>query len=104
MKRISVEDVVEAYAKTGLKPGRTLFKATDGRICGLGVVGEANGLNHSRMYREFEDRLGISVNYCSGFWRGFDGLQIYECRCEEMRAGFADGSAAARAVFGEAKS
>ncbi len=101
MKRITPEEVVAAYQKTGLKPNASTFLNPKGTCgCGIGALCLAE-----------TDRLenGVSVldwgaeqfghEYEGGFSDGFclEGiaLEYVPCRYAE---GYADGRAAAEAV------
>lgn len=111
MKRITPEQVVEAYRKTGLKPVRERWVAWSGGecvVCGLSAVAIAAG-NEAK---EIEQRtiktrcigemLGLPIEYVGGFADGFDDESVSESRLrdsEEFIAGHADGIAAREAVL-----
>jgi hypothetical protein len=103
MKRITPEEVLDAYAKTGLKPHRGvwLWKECGKRCgCGLGAMYVANGGDPPKVWsQEVIKTLGISIDYLNGFTCGFDDESPdYEPGGEEEQ-GYTDGLAAAAAVF-----
>ena len=113
MKRISVEMVREAYAKTGLRPGHGSFFPGDKCACALGALYyEKHGLSvdDPQTVREFLDAR-YPPWYVTGFARGFDGMARIlpafcrdEAKHEEIRRGYADGQACAVAVFTQEQS
>ena len=113
MKRISVEMVREAYAKTGLKPGHGSFFPKANCACALGALYyEKHGLSvdDPQTVREFLDAQ-YQPWYVTGFARGFDGMpRILPAFCRdgmkhaEIRCGYADGQACAAAVFSKERS
>jgi hypothetical protein len=114
MNRITIERVQRAYEKTGRQPARGMWGHSEtGGCCGLGAVlhaehpGALTKLptpSASAMACEF---LGLSTAYICGFTDGFDSrhlethTQHLKESNEEYRAGYDDGQAAARVVFGE---
>jgi len=113
-KRITPEEVLAAYAETGLKPKQCEWAWEDINgvrgACGLGAIYSnqfENGFVEliNPTISEFDlvgDSLGLSQAYVNGFVYGFDGhLSLPEIpseKREETERGFADGKAAWEAV------
>lgn len=101
MKRITPEQVVEAYKVTGLKPCRVWTTPTGGECCGMGAIAVAAGTaDHPLLWAD-----GIyGHQYRLGFTFGFDDYgqnwRQEEPRNADFDSGYADGLAAAAAVFG----
>lgn len=98
MKRITQDQVVEAYRRTGWRPIQEAFY---GRIngqhcgCGLGVMaGEDLGEDIS----DYAEALGLDHDYASGFTYGFDGNTLYGAPGTPRMLGWQDGRAAWEAV------
>lgn len=131
MKRITVEEVKEAYAKTGLVPVKAdYYHVSDGKECGCGAFA-VGCLRDPEMrgrvakvfasddledeYHEHEDeaeerlRALFGNTYLVGFTLGFDGKSGYgplgdldPYREGLYREGLEDGRAASNAVFKDA--
>ena len=113
LKRITAEEVLEAYRVTGLKPERDIsILKVDGRWCGCAMMAFAivkkvvqlqrmkcAGAADMEMLNAMQ-ASGFHVKYLIGFARGFDGKRQSKC-CKERRLGYSDGRAAAQAVFAE---
>lgn len=105
-KRITPDQVVEAYRKTGLLPvqGRWFRSAgPDACACGLTALVHAFGEGWQRdhgapTFEGIEQAVGLTPDYASGFMRGFDGMDPRHLACGEHKAGHADGVAAWRAI------
>lgn len=101
MKRITPEEVVEAYKSTGLKPVRGTF-CWGSRACGLGTVCISRGKMPTSPLMVSRS-LGIEMEYLLGFVNGFDGIHKASIGIDEsnetLSLGFADGKLAAAAVF-----
>lgn len=98
MKRITPEDVVDAYIATGMYPCTPgLFYDGIGGACGLSAIvksiDQAFDLEDAASNRWLQ-LLGITNQYLWGFIDGFDGNDSTE-RC---KVGFEDGKAARSAV------
>jgi hypothetical protein len=120
VKRILVSDVLAAYKATGLKPSQQCGSrwAGEGMACGLGAVAAATidvpqWKGHALFSWRVEwlaERLGLKSSYVYGFADSFDGDDRTPHDSftwwdeEEYDQGYADGQAAAAAVFAEAKS
>jgi hypothetical protein len=111
MKRITPEDVVDAYIATGLYPAFKRWKTRDGRGgCGLTAIGGLNGhcVKSGRRYEKFSKLLGLDQGYLYGFTAGFDGSPFcpaMDCQTkhygfdhEKVTMGLEDGLAARAAV------
>jgi len=103
MKRITVEMVKEAYAKTGLMPhrGDYFFQYDEGRCaCGIGALTVAAGypFGNGEAAGKFEE--GFELRYVSGFTNGFDGerANLFNRDDETYMQGHEDGRAAWEAV------
>lgn len=100
MRRITVEEVLEAYRVTGLVPRRgtycmTIFGARCG--CAVGALGAANSIAVENLSCWAGELYG--TEYLAGFLNGFD-KEIYVVEeSDEILAGYADGQAVAAAVF-----
>jgi hypothetical protein len=89
IKRITPEEVLEAYEKTGLKPKQCSFRIRDGKCCAVTVLVKAAGFNSSEELRE---ERAFSEEYFWGFVFGFDGRTGHDPK------GGKDGQAAWEAV------
>jgi hypothetical protein len=111
MKRITPEEVVEAYKVTGYKPIRMGWFIDCGdhcEACGLTVCSVAIGKNQKtkekaaivdRWEEYLTESLEISTGYLRGFVSGFDGYTSGPLLNGDAYIGFNDGVAAAQAVF-----
>jgi hypothetical protein len=123
MKRITVDEVRAAYEKTGLTPVRGNFctystsqlrdywtqtelgievKLTYDCGCALTACCRAEDKPFPEDVEHAASELDLDESYASGFINGFDGVVL----CPEdvdgpvaYEAGYADGVAAAKAVF-----
>lgn len=98
-KRITPEEVVEAYRVTGLKPARKKIYGDTCR-CGLGVMA-AYADSPVHPYDWANDEYGVP--YVDGFFKGFDGWDtagISEDWNDREWQGYEDGQKCATAVFG----
>lgn len=106
MRRITAQEVVQAYISTGLVPKQGVFSCMDNDgndvACGLTAV----ALHQKRLYYGHfrsdgwhEKVLGITEMYFNGFWRGFDTSLTEDYGIsQEWTVGFQDGLAAWKAV------
>ena len=97
-RRITVEEVQEAYRKTGLKPGRGVFNDGCGQGCPVGALALQAGVNSIDW-----GHANLSGYYASGFFHAWDGTKTpaYFETCETYQLGYQDGLAVAAAIFGE---
>ena len=107
-KRISVEEVVQAYKVTGLKPKRGDFGIDGLPCCGIGAIGAKAG-HASPWERRLYAMDAFGAGYVHGFAHGFDGYEfsienLKEDHIQRYTEGYADGQAAAIAVFGPPQS
>lgn len=121
-KRITTEDVIEAYAVTGLNPiSESFFKSSwdsesyePHSACAIGALYyQINGTHKDGGEGNWGESLGLSTPYVSGFIFGFDqghmqvlddlysGGTLYsgkgaerDARKSEATLGFSDGQAA----------
>jgi hypothetical protein len=125
VNRITPDQVVEAYRKTGLKPTRSSWfgqlSHQECEACGQTAVAVAEGnvtiddlkkVNNLTI-EEFEDgamttcqlcyaaavKLTGSPDYVTGFVAGFDNCRRFPGRDNAYHDGYDDGAAAAEAVF-----
>lgn len=114
VKRITPDEVLEAYEETGLLPEQCewAFEHEDGSrcACGLGAIYsnrveegfETLGNTAASEFDLIEDVLGLSRPYMYGFISGFDKTDIpfpiRENDREEAERGHSDGRAAWEAV------
>jgi hypothetical protein len=96
-RRITVEEVLEAYRVTGLKPVRGSTTIVDGRCCPIGALLESKFIQDSL---GSDERFGRE--YGMGFVSGFDDCPSGRFKSPRFDDGYADGRAAAEAVFGAA--
>jgi hypothetical protein len=95
MKRITPEEVLKAYEKTGLKPMRGDYYPFQGCACALGVMAVTLKLS-GNLYDHFQDIYG---DYQDAFTDGFDGRRKPTgglCKTDEIA--YKDGNAAWEAV------
>ena len=86
MKRITAEQVVEAYKKTGLTPIQDhWFAKTSSSPCGCGLTAVAMAKGLTEVYRldislpvRIRNTLAIPYPYMDGFSTGFDGDELVE--------------------------
>jgi hypothetical protein len=115
-KRITVEEVIEAYKETGLKPKRGRyfqdFKLVDREnyryipqcACGMGAIYAYNKKNEANYDSQINQILFIdelySSSYRCGFANGFDGVESQEKYHKYKRygLGYEDGQKAYQAV------
>ena len=100
-RRITVEEVLEAYRVTGMKPVQGNFFRSDGCCCAIGAVAISRGTP-----RTSEGVCGwaetmLHAAYLDGFIGGFDGAVREESLGVEHDQGYADGTAVREAVFGK---
>lgn len=107
MKRITPDQVIEAYQLTGWKPIQDdWIDKVNGQICGCGLavlIGDAEKVRNFDSDIEYRvaDELGLSVEYVTGFVQGFDGGVMLNYFTGEHKAGYEDGRAAWEAVKAE---
>lgn len=108
MNRITPEEVVAAYAKTGLVPVRARWAAYDEkrRPCGCAItallVAAGNDFGCIEADTEYEPTLGLNADYEDGFVIGFDTIGEAKSPLDnDWQQGFHDGRSCAAAVFGE---
>ena len=107
-KRITPDQVVEAYLATGLVPIRDGWTDRIGdRRCGCGLtavatqISEANYDRISNAIMEeyvIADLLDLSPKYVGGFADGFDGGKRDPYESEDWQLGYEDGRSAWEAV------
>lgn len=113
MKRITPEQVIEAYRKTGFTPRCGLyvcFRGCEISGCGIGAMyyAERGERPDERNHNAYDINAWMitsySASYRRGFIQGFDGDKKY-CRVgwdkTEFNAGCVDGQAARKAVVKE---
>ena len=95
--RLTIDDVKNAYLKTGLKPGKGAFINGE-YACAVGVVSKAlGGYGESTLIG-----AGYGRTYIRGIVLGFDGAKGCNCCISEERSlGIKDGRMIAAAVFAE---
>lgn len=100
-KRITPEEVVEAYRVTGLKPVRHTARPFDGQCCGVGAISIHRGAKPGDgpiTYLETDYGRG----YLWAFVDGFDNLEIGtfapDPKYRRCIDGYADGQSCAAAV------
>jgi len=107
MNRITVEQVINAYKETGVKPQQfTMSPVGRGRCCGLGVIvfkEVGNEIVNVGKAIEVLNKLGLSDDYINGFMRGFDGYRNFLKPNDEQYNGWADGYRSRQAAFEEIK-
>ena len=115
MKRITPEQVVEAYKQRGWRPRRSEWAVIDaeGNNCGCGLAVVA-GFDIYQLFEKLNDyntvhhsvvmanELDLNLDYVTGYTAGFDGLAAEPWMDEETcRIGYEDGAAAWEAVSKE---
>lgn len=108
LNRITVEEVKQAYSKTGLKPIKGKMFNQNG-CCALGALfvsrfsmQELLDLDHkSELYDYFQDIYG--KDYIRGFWFGFDNFTSVNDagHTADHILGYNDGQIASYEVFKE---
>lgn len=107
LKRITPEQVVEAYRRTGWRPIQEAFyDRINGQHCGCGLsvlVGDAEKVLQMECYtglrlQLFANELGLTADYVSGFIRGYDGDGGSSWWDSEKLLGWQDGRACWEAV------
>lgn len=114
MKRITPEQVLEAYNGTGLTPGNQmwLYFRGDGTACVCAL--SAIAISQGKLYeyeiasddftrRDMAEALDLPVAYVHGFTNGFDCADYYNVYTDEVdrmnyKQGFEDGERAWRTV------
>ena len=104
MKRITPEEVLEAFVSQELTPMQGAYFQKDGCACGLGAMAKKMGMvtyytPEKYSGRETGKKLSeyYGVNYHDGFARGFDNQGI-DGFGEAYSKGYEDGLAAWEAV------
>lgn len=114
MNRITPEQVVEAYRVTGLKPVREDWITLDNKCgCALTACMLHSGYSIDSINADIEqccepvpeEVLQLDNRYVIGFVRGFDSgddptIGWHDDDAKALGLGYADGTAAAKAVFG----
>jgi len=108
VNRITAEQVVEAYKVTGYRPARkTMWSKTNKGDCACALVACSAAKVYPLKNEETDwehylcQTLEIERTYMLGFISGFDGYtQAVALMDEVAKEGYADGLAAAAAVFG----
>lgn len=107
MNRITPEQVVDAYRRTGWRPIQEAFyDRINGQHCGCGLsvlVGDAEKVLQmdgyiGRRLQLFANELGLTADYVSGFIRGYDGDGGGPWWGSEKFLGWQDGRACWEAV------
>ena len=109
--RITVQQVVEAYKKTGLRPRvQAFYDEVTGCACALGAVSIARNSSLAAqdvlVQDQIVDELGLDVHYTNGFCGGFDrcgstpSVLSNSEQLQNYQLGRQDGAAARKAVFG----
>lgn len=98
-RRITVEEVLEAYRVTGLKPIQGNFYHSDGCCCAIGAVAISSGAKRGcgAVCRWAETHL--HPLYINGFLAGFDEDCARDFSSKQFTQGYADGTAVREAVF-----
>lgn len=95
MKRITPQEVLEAFEKTGLKPMQGDYYPFAGCACALGAIASSQGIEGS-LYHQFSIIYG---DYQDAFTDGFDGRRKpLGGLCESDELAYQDGLAAWEAV------
>jgi hypothetical protein len=102
MKRITPEEVVEAYRKTGLKPMPGAYHRESGHACGLGALAIADGADDCWISGWINTHPLLKGVYGGGFINGFDqkpeDLEHQDGWEDEYVLGYQDGDAARKAA------
>lgn len=111
MERIKPEDVVAAYKETGVRPKARVsmikYENNMAYCCGAGVIAYKEiGLQMAKLGAAMKCLTKkYTKNYIHGFTYGFDDQDMWYLKTlmenEEFSAGYEDGKAAAKLVFGE---
>lgn len=114
MKRVTPDEVIEAYRATGLQPAVLDWAHfdVDGKPCGCALtalyfqkatytenlgekvydlVDEIRD-DEAAPYLLFEEHLGLDQHYTEGFALGFDGGHLLDTSETQKKAGYADGA------------
>ena len=104
LKRITPEQVIEAYGTTGLKPKQKRYYSKD-RTCACGIgaifasIGDVwNDHDFPSNAAERYANIKYGYDYTQGFVQGFDSAPVGSFRSDESKQGHADGQAAWEAV------
>lgn len=103
MRRITVEEVLEAYRVTGMKPSKgTYCIGLDSNPCGcaMGALAIAAGICPGMALVGNWSIEQFGQPYSDAFEDGFDG-KVRRFTNKRAKQGYADGQAAAAAVFQE---
>lgn len=107
MKRLSPDEVIDAYQKTGRIPQRGSYRGFDGSTfaCGVGAVALAqkNCADALDIFQTFVYELDYGLTYHDGFTSGFDGrirelIKPERWEFKRFVEGYEDGQAAWEAV------
>lgn len=101
MRRITVEEVLEAYRVTGMKPMRryTIIR-NQCAGCAIGALAVASGVpSELDCIYDWRDKM-FGASYVKGFMNSFDDTPPSMSN-EQYNQGYADGQAVAAAVFQE---
>ena len=103
-RRITVEEVLEAYRVTGLKPKQHIhFDGGSGCACAIGAIAVSSGCEPS--YYEVVEwgNVHLACDYRAGFMQGFDGdrMGVIGSQLHDYCEGYADGTAVREAVFNQ---
>lgn len=106
MKRLTPEQVVEAYTSAGLTPAQgAYYRPSLNNACGIGAVVIASGAfdgDPIHFWSTFTNGLGFDESYHNGFTTGFDTVWLPSEMMdleERIQPGFADGYADGRAAW-----
>ena len=105
--RVRPRGVLEAYERTGLRPGTGVFVDYEhGEACAYGVLAVRRGIDPMGWSGQTLDWMNrIHGDYAAGFYCAFDGEEGLPCWLEETpegRTGWRDGKRVRRFVFGGA--
>lgn len=101
MRRITVEEVKEAYAKTGMTPTRNNYGADSNCGCAIGALARLAG-KHPVDFRWETFEPSYSLSFMDGFDDAPLCTKYRDTRTAEI--GYQDGKDCAAAIFGEVKS
>jgi len=107
MRRLTVEEAVDAYKQTGLKPCRHIYTDYDSHACAVGAIAAVahDGPCSGGIALAWAERV-FNRYYLAGFTNGFDDVvprkkEVW--RSKQFILGYQDGLLVAEAVFGAAK-